>query len=50
MVSTGPGEIGVAKLTGEIMDVVIKVPEMVHKLTGVDVTEVFIYLSSLLSV
>lgn len=35
MISTGNGEVGAAKLTSEIMDIVIRVPEMVEKLTGV---------------
>lgn len=40
MVSTGQGEVGAAKLTGEIMDIVTKVPEMVTKLTGVNISNI----------
>lgn len=40
MVSTGPGEIGAAKLTGEVMDVIARVPEMVEKMTGVTIKDV----------
>lgn len=40
MVSTGNGEIGAAKLTGEIMDIVTQVPDMVSKVTGVDISKV----------
>lgn len=40
MVSTGNGELGAAKLTGEVMDIVVKVPEMVSKMTGVDLSRV----------
>lgn len=40
MVSTGGGEIGAAKLTGEILDIVNKVPELVKNLTGVDIARV----------
>lgn len=40
MVSTGGGEIGAAKLTGEVLDIVNKVPEMVKNMTGVDIARV----------
>uniref|UniRef100_A0A915KTK8 Band 7 domain-containing protein n=1 Tax=Romanomermis culicivorax TaxID=13658 RepID=A0A915KTK8_ROMCU len=39
MVSTGKGEMGAAKLTGELMDIVTSVPAMVSKMTGVDLTQ-----------
>lgn len=39
MVSSGKGEVGAAKLTGEVLDVVSKLPEMVEKLTGVDISK-----------
>uniref|UniRef100_A0A915K9G2 Flotillin C-terminal domain-containing protein n=1 Tax=Romanomermis culicivorax TaxID=13658 RepID=A0A915K9G2_ROMCU len=35
MISTGQGQVGVSKLTGEIMDIMGKVPEMIEKMTGV---------------
>ena len=38
MVSDGSGEIGAAKLTGEVLTIMLSVPEMVRKLTGVDIT------------
>ncbi|KAI5730285.1 hypothetical protein M8J76_012030 [Diaphorina citri] len=37
MVSSGSGELGAAKLTGEILTIVARVPEMVKSLTGVDI-------------
>ncbi|CAH0392217.1 unnamed protein product [Bemisia tabaci] len=37
MVSSGNGEVGAAKLTGEVLTIVAKVPEMVKHLTGVDI-------------
>ncbi|XP_044261362.1 flotillin-1 isoform X1 [Tribolium madens] len=39
MVSTGSGEIGAAKLTGEVLDIVNKVPQLVKSLTGVDIAK-----------
>ncbi|KAG4073524.1 hypothetical protein HA402_000748 [Bradysia odoriphaga] len=38
MVSTGGGEIGAAKLTGEVLAIVNKVPELVKSITGVDIS------------
>jgi len=40
MVSSGKGDMGAAKLTGEIMDIVTRVPEIVKTLTGVDISKV----------
>lgn len=39
MVSTGTGEVGAAKLTGDIIDIVNKVPLLVKNMTGVDITK-----------
>ncbi|XP_023237209.1 flotillin-1-like isoform X3 [Centruroides sculpturatus] len=38
MISSGKSEIGASKLTGEILDIVTKVPHVVTQLTGVNVT------------
>ena len=38
MVSDGSGEIGAAKLTGEVLAIMTSVPGMVKNLTGVDIT------------
>lgn len=38
MVSTGTGEVGAAKLTGEVLQIVNKVPELVKSITGVDIS------------
>ena len=35
MVSTGGGDIGAAKLTGEVLDVVNRLPQLVESMTGV---------------
>ncbi|TMW45267.1 hypothetical protein DOY81_009655 [Sarcophaga bullata] len=40
MVSSGQGEIGAAKLTGEVLQIVNKVPELVKNITGVDIARV----------
>lgn len=40
MVQSGSGEIGAAKLTGEVLDIVAKVPEMVKNMTGVNIMKV----------
>ncbi|XP_055837067.1 flotillin-1 isoform X2 [Episyrphus balteatus] len=37
MVSSGNGDIGAAKLTGEVLQIVNKVPELVKNITGVDI-------------
>ncbi|XP_046999781.1 flotillin-1 isoform X1 [Schistocerca americana] len=39
MVSAGNGEVGAAKLTGEVLSIVSKVPEVVKTLTGVDIVK-----------
>ncbi|KAF4532120.1 hypothetical protein B566_EDAN004126, partial [Ephemera danica] len=39
MVSCGNGQIGAAKLTGEVLDIVSRVPEIVKHLTGVDIVK-----------
>ncbi|KAF7273264.1 flotillin-1 isoform X2 [Rhynchophorus ferrugineus] len=40
MVSTGTGDVGAAKLTGEVFDIVNKVPLLVKNMTGVDISKV----------
>ncbi|KAJ8978528.1 hypothetical protein NQ317_000900 [Molorchus minor] len=39
MVSSGTGEIGASKLTGEVLDIVTRVPELVKAMTGVDISK-----------
>jgi len=39
MVSTGEGPIGANRLTNEVLDIMNSLPETVHKMTGVDITE-----------
>jgi len=38
MVSTGGGEIGAAKLTGEVLAIVNTIPQLVKSITGVDIS------------
>nr|CAI5850660.1 unnamed protein product [Callosobruchus analis] len=40
MVSSGNGEVGAAKLTGEVLDIVNRVPLLVKSMTGVDISRV----------
>lgn len=40
MVSSGTGDIGAAKLTAEVLQIVNKVPELVKTITGVDISRV----------
>jgi flotillin len=35
MVSTGGGDIGAGKLTGEILDIIARLPAVVESMTGV---------------
>ncbi|MGH0176843.1 UNVERIFIED_CONTAM: hypothetical protein FKN15_007284 [Acipenser sinensis] len=39
MVSSGNGDVGVAKLTGEVLDIMKRLPEAMEKLTGVSITQ-----------
>lgn len=47
MVSDGKNDIGAAKLTNEVLDIITKVPQVVSKLTGVNITNVSIILYDL---
>lgn len=40
MVSTGNGEIGAAKLTGEVLSIVGRIPELVKQMTNIDISRV----------
>lgn len=40
MVSSGGGEVGAAKLSGEVLDIMVRLPEAVEKLTGVSISQV----------
>ncbi|XP_041081901.1 flotillin-1-like isoform X1 [Polyodon spathula] len=39
MVSSGNGDVGAAKLTGEVLDIMKRLPEAMEKLTGVSITQ-----------
>ncbi|TRY67414.1 hypothetical protein TCAL_15801 [Tigriopus californicus] len=39
MVTDGPGEIGASKITGEVLQIMQKMPELVKDMTGVDITK-----------
>lgn len=40
MVSSGGSEVGAAKLTAEVLDIMTKLPETVERLTGVSISQV----------
>ena len=40
MVSSGGGDVGAAKLTGEIMEIVERLPKVVEGMTGVNISKV----------
>lgn len=40
MVSSGAGEVGASKLSGEVLDIMTRVPDVVEKLTGVSISQV----------
>lgn len=40
MVSSGKGDVGVSKLTGEVLDIMEKMPTVVEKLTGINIQKV----------
>ena len=42
MVSSGGAEIGAAKLTGEILDVVNRIPQLVESMTGVKMQQALV--------
>lgn len=39
MISSGDGEVGAAKLTGEVLEIMAKVPNLVKSLTGIDMAQ-----------
>ncbi|KAL7986335.1 hypothetical protein Chor_011501 [Crotalus horridus] len=39
MVSSGSGDVGAAKMTGEVLEIMNKLPETVEKLTGVSISQ-----------
>jgi len=41
MVSNGSESVGAAKITGELLDIVIRMPQAMEQLTGVDITKTF---------
>jgi len=49
MVSMGKGDVGAAKLTTEVLDVVERIPNVVEGLTGVNITKVVPVYPSVLS-
>lgn len=40
MVSSGKGDVGVSKLTGEVLEIMEKMPNVVEKLTGINIQKV----------
>lgn len=47
MVSSGGGEVGAAKLSGEVLEIMTRLPDMVEKLTGVNISQVKHYYTGL---
>uniref|UniRef100_A0A8C8CE48 Flotillin n=1 Tax=Oncorhynchus tshawytscha TaxID=74940 RepID=A0A8C8CE48_ONCTS len=43
MVSSGGGEVGAAKLTGEVLDIMTRLPAAVEKLTGINISQTEIF-------
>lgn len=40
MVSSGNGDVGAAKLSGEVLDIMTRLPSAVEKLTGINISQV----------
>jgi flotillin len=40
MVSSGDGQVGAAKLTGEVLSIVGRIPELVKQMTNIDISRV----------
>lgn len=40
LVSSGSGTIGAAKVTGEVLDILSRLPESVERLTGISISQV----------
>jgi len=40
MVSSGNSEVGASKLTGEVLSIVGKIPELVKQMTNIDISRV----------
>ena len=40
MVSSGKGDVGVSKLTGEVLQIMEKLPTVVENLTGINIQKV----------
>lgn len=40
MISSGKGDVGAAKLTGEILEIMERLPHVVEGMTGVDISKV----------
>jgi len=40
LVSSGKGDVGASKLTGEVFDIIERMPKLVEGMTGVDLTKV----------
>ena len=43
MVSNGSDSVGASKITGELLDIVIRMPQAMEQLTGVDITKVCLF-------
>lgn len=50
MISSGGSEVGAAKITGEVLDILNRLPETVEKLTGISINQVSGSLKSLIHI
>lgn len=48
MVSSGGSEVGAAKLAGEVLEIMTRLPSTVEKLTGVTISQVHWYVSTIM--
>ena len=39
MIASGDGQIGASRLTNEVVTIMERLPQMIHEMTGVDITE-----------
>ena len=46
MVATGDGPVGANRITGEVLDIMSSLPDTVHRMTGVNVSDVTMKISN----
>lgn len=43
LVSSGSGAVGASKVTGEVLDILTRLPESVERLTGISISQVRVF-------